>query len=171
MGQYDELSTTTAPASTKRGAHSALRVPPAEKSATSKPLIDSSVRGWTTRSWSPKSITRPALRSDANGTISSAGNERSRITPRMVEPTAPVAPTTATRMSAHHRPVVAARVLAADRVVAEVEGGVQVAHRARHVLLAHDARDLDRRGGDHLDVHSGVADHGEGLGGHARMTL
>src|SRR3954452_176127 len=150
MRQYDELSTTTAPASTKRGAHSALRVPPAEKSATSKPWIDSSLRACTVRWRSPKSMLRPALRSEANGTISSAGNARSRITPRIVEPTAPVAPTTATRMSAHHRPVVAARVLAPDRVGAQPERRVQVAHRARHVLLAHDAGDLDRRGGDHL---------------------
>src|SRR3954469_14036174 len=110
---------------------------------------------------------RPAERSDANGTISSAGKPRSRITPRIVLPTAPVAPTTATRTSAHHRPVPPARVLAPDRVLAQLERGVQVTHGPRHVLLAHDARDLDRRGGDHLDVHAGVAQHGERLRGDA----
>src|SRR3954452_17640797 len=169
MRQYDELSTTTAPASTKRGAHSALRVPPAEKSATSKPLIDSSVRGWTTRSWSPKSITRPAERSDANGTISSAGNERSRITPRMVLPTAPVAPTTATRISSNPWSVVARNVLGLNSVGAQLERGVQAAHRLGHVAAAHDARDLDRRRRDHLDVDARVAQHAERLGGDARV--
>ena len=37
MRHCDELSTTTAPASAKRGAHSALMLEPAEKSARSKP--------------------------------------------------------------------------------------------------------------------------------------
>ena len=48
---------------------------------------------------SPQSIARPAERSEANATTSSAGNERSRSTPSIVEPTAPVAPTTATRIA------------------------------------------------------------------------
>src|SRR5215217_3504531 len=94
----------------------------------------------------------PADRSDANGTISSAGNERSRMTPRIVLPTAPVAPTTATRMSAHPRSVVAPHVLG-------------------DVGSAHDARDLDRGRGDHLDVDAGVAQDAEGLGGDARVRL
>src|SRR5437870_6986584 len=42
-------------------------------------------------------MVRPAERSDANGTISRAGNRRSRIPPSIGEPTGPVAPTTATR--------------------------------------------------------------------------
>ncbi len=63
----------------------------------SKPRIDSSLSGTTFRSVSPKSIVRPAERSDANGTTSVAGKPRSRMMPSMVEPTAPVAPTTATR--------------------------------------------------------------------------
>src|SRR3712207_7737242 len=46
----EELSTTTAPASTKRGAHSPDVEPPAENSARSKPWIVSSRSGWTTRS-------------------------------------------------------------------------------------------------------------------------
>ena len=41
-------------------------------------------------------ICRPAERSDANGTTSDAGNPRSASTPRIVEPTAPVAPSTPT---------------------------------------------------------------------------
>ena len=99
MRQRDELSTTTAPASTNRGAHSPLVVRPAENRATSNPWIESSDSARTSRSRSPKSIVRPTERSDANATTSSAGNERSRITPSIVEPTAPVAPTTATRGS------------------------------------------------------------------------
>ena len=44
-------------------------------------------------------------------------------------------------------------------------------HGGLHVLLAHDARDLDRRGGDHLDVHPRVAQHRERAGGDAGMAL
>ena len=89
----DELSTTTAPASTKRGAHSPEVLPPALKIARSKPWIVSSLSGWTIA----PSSSRPALRSEANGTISEAGKLRSRSLARMTVPTAPVAPTTATR--------------------------------------------------------------------------
>ena len=87
------LSTTTAPASTNRGAHSPDVVAPAEKIARSKPWIVSSVSGWTIA----PSSSRPAERADANGTISEAGKLRSRSFARITVPTAPVAPTTATR--------------------------------------------------------------------------
>ncbi len=90
----EELSTTIAPASTNRGAHSPDVAPPAEKIARSKPWIVSSDSGWTTR---PPSSSRPAERSDANGTISRAGNARSRRSRSITVPTCPVAPTTATR--------------------------------------------------------------------------
>ena len=53
MRQKDELSTTTAPASAKRGAHSSLTPEPAEKSARSKPWIASSESATTSRSRSP----------------------------------------------------------------------------------------------------------------------
>src|SRR5688500_18779893 len=165
----DELSTTMAPASAKRGAHSALTDEPAENSAMSKPWIDSSFRGATVRLPSPKLTARPAERSEAKGTISSAGKVRSRSTSSIVEPTAPVAPTTATRMALGHlRAVHARHVLGQHGVGPELERRVQPAHRVGHVLLAHDARDLDRRGGDHLDVHARLAQHGEGLRGNAR---
>src|SRR5919107_1815620 len=168
----EELSTTTAPASAKRGAHSALTPEPAEKSAMSKPWIASSVSACAVRMRSPQSIERPAERSDANGTTSSAGNERSRRTPSMVEPTAQVAPTSATRIALGHlRAVHAGDVLGEHRVGAELERRVEPADGVGHVLLAHHARDLDRGGGDHLDVHAGVAEHREGLGGDARMAL
>src|SRR5919201_3232081 len=124
-------------------------------------------------------MTRPAERSEANATTSSAGKARSRITPSIVLPTAPVAPTTPTLMappecgpaSRDHRPVVALGILAADRVLAERERRVEVAHRPLDVGLAHDAGDLDGRGRDHLDVDAGVAEHREGLGRDARVAL
>ena len=63
----EELSTTTQPAAAKRGAHAREVVAPAEKIAMSKPWIDSSLSAWTI---SPPSSSRPAERSEANGTIS-----------------------------------------------------------------------------------------------------
>ena len=90
----EELSTTTQPAAAKRGAHAREVVAPAEKIAMSKPWIDSSLSAWTT---SPPSSSRPAERSEAKGTISLAGKLRSRSFSSITVPTAPVAPTTATR--------------------------------------------------------------------------
>src|SRR5215218_8563549 len=172
LRHWEELSTTTPPASAKRGAHSALTAEPAEKRAMSKPWIDCTLSGWTVSFVSPQSTLRPAERSEAKGTTSSAGNERSRSTPSIVDPTAPVAPTTATRIwLGHLRAMHARHVLGQHGVRAELERGVQLAHRVLHVLLAHDAGDLDRRGGDHLDVHAGIAEDGEGLGRHAGMAL
>jgi hypothetical protein len=95
MRHADELSTTSAPAAAKRGDHSREVPPPALKSATSKPWMVSSFSGWTTRS--PMRL--PAERSDAKGTISSAGNARLSRSDSMIVPTAPVAPTTATRIT------------------------------------------------------------------------
>src|SRR5215210_2500000 len=172
MRHCEELSTTTAPASAKRGAHSALTPEPAEKSAMSKPWIDSPSSGCTVSFVSLQSMLRPADRSEANGTSSSAGNERSRNTSSMVDPTAPVAPTTATRIGLRHLGAVHARhVLGQHGIGTELERGVQLPHGLLHVLLAHDTGDLDRRGGDHLYVHACVTEHGEGLGGHTRMAL
>ena len=94
MRQREELSITVAPASTNLGAHSPEVEPPAEKSARSKPWIDSSLRPRTTR---PSSSSRPTERSEANGTISLAGKPRSRSSASISVPTWPVAPTTATR--------------------------------------------------------------------------
>src|SRR5215216_3620238 len=133
---WDELSTTTAPASAKRGAHSALTPEPAENSAISNPWIESSFSGWTVRFVSPQSMLRPAERSEAKGTTSSAGKERSRRMPSMVDPTA-------TRTGLRHlRAVNARHVLGQHGVGAKLERGVQLAHRLLHVLLAHDTRDL-----------------------------
>src|SRR5687767_13054659 len=132
----DELSTTTAPASAKRGAHSSLTPEPAENSAMSKPWTASSLRATAVSVPSPNATLRPADRSEANGTTSSAGNERSWSTSSMVEPTAPVAPTTATRIALGHLRAVHARdVLGQDGVRAELERGVELLDRSGHVLL------------------------------------
>src|SRR5215208_5411320 len=48
---------------------------------------------------------------------------------------------------------------------------MQRAHGGRHAVGLHDAGDLDRRGGDHLDVDVLVAEGAEHLGGDARMRL
>ena len=63
-------------------------------SAGSKPSSASSRSSCTTR---PSSSVFPALRADANGTTSEAGKPRSRSRRRISLPTAPVAPTMATR--------------------------------------------------------------------------
>src|SRR5437899_2592388 len=94
MRQREELSITIAPASAKAGAQWPEAEPPAEKRATSNPSIDSSLRPRTT---SPPSSSRPTERSEANGTISRAGNRRSRSRRSISVPTCPVAPTIATR--------------------------------------------------------------------------
>ena len=94
MRKADELSTTSAPADAKRGAHSREVPPPAENSATSKPSIVSSRNGWIVAS--PSRL--PADRSEANGTTSAAGKPRRSSSDSMIVPTAPVAPTTATRI-------------------------------------------------------------------------
>ena len=87
------------------GAHSRDTPPPAEKSAMSKPSIASSARARTSSWPSPNGNFLPAERSEASGTTSDASKRRSLMTASMVEPTAPVAPTTATRtLIAAHRP-------------------------------------------------------------------
>src|SRR5206468_9392730 len=101
-----------------------------------------SLRALQDRTLSPQSISRPTERSEAKATTSSAGKPRSRITPSIVEPTAPVAPTTATRTSGHHRPICYPRVLGTHPVLSQPERRVQCAYRAGHILLADHARDL-----------------------------
>src|SRR3954447_15415459 len=102
----------------------------------------SSASGATVSCRPAQSSARPAERSEANGTTSSAGNERACSTSSIVDPTAPVAPTTATRMALGHLRAVDARdVLGQDRVGVELERRVQLAHGVGHMLLAHDAGD------------------------------
>ena len=103
--------------------------------------------GWTIM----PSSSRPAERSEANGTISRAGKSRSRS------------------FAQHHGADGAGRaddgdsvtpalpprpegMLGLDLVGAELEGLVQRAHGAVDGVGRDDAGDLDRRRGDHLDV-------------------
>src|SRR5882757_6062783 len=90
------LSTTVAPASTKRGDHSELTAPPGEDSTTSQPWIVSAFSGCTVSVPPPHSSFLPAERSDAYATTSRAGKPRSCSSARIVVPTAPVAPITPT---------------------------------------------------------------------------
>ena len=100
----------------------------------SKPWIVSSLSACTIR---PPSSSRPAERSEANGTISLAGKPRSRSFSSITVPTAPVAPTTATRLM----PLTGfERVLGADVVGAELERLVQRADRLRDAVGARRRR-------------------------------
>ena len=96
MRKWLVLSTTTAPASTSLGAHSALTEPPAEERTTSRPWIDSSLSARHSSAEPFHSIRFPAERSEAKGTSSATGKPRSTRTSRIVVPTSPVAPTTPT---------------------------------------------------------------------------
>src|SRR6185312_681328 len=79
-------------------------------------------------------------------------------------PTAPVAPTTATRGSGMRRPALGQFQLDLERVV-------QRQHRLVHLVAGDHAGHLDRGGGDHAHVDAVI---GEGLKharGHTRMAL
>ena len=112
-----ELSTTTQPASVNLGAHSRETPPPAEKSAMSKPSIASSAQRAHLELAVAEGHRLPggALGGERHD-LATRRSARSLITSSMVEPTAPVAPTTATRARSS-RPT----VLALDLVLAELE--------------------------------------------------
>ena len=84
MRQKLVLSTTTAPASTKRGAHSSLTDPPAEESTSSIPSIASADRGRHSISRPAYESLVPAERSELKGITSVAGKPRSPSTSRIV---------------------------------------------------------------------------------------
>src|SRR5712691_11549235 len=92
-----DLSTTVAPAATRRGAISRDWAEPAEQNAISTPLkADASTR--RTGRASPRKVTvLPTERSEAKQRSSPTGNFRSSRMRRVICPAAPVAPTTATR--------------------------------------------------------------------------
>ena len=112
------------------------------------------------------------------GRTSDSGNLRCARTARIVEPTAPVAPTTPTRyppspltsVGPLRVVLLAGRIFLADRVLAELEGGVQRLDRLGDLVGADHAGDLDRGGGDHLDVDPVLAEDAEDLRGNARMA-
>src|SRR3990170_438735 len=91
-----DLSTTTAPDLTASGAYSLDWAEPAEKRATWTPL-NASGPTFSTRIFSPLKVTvLPTERSEAKARSSRTGNLLSSRILRVVCPTAPVAPTTAT---------------------------------------------------------------------------
>ena len=160
----EELSTTTQPAAAKRGAHSREVVAPAEKSAMSKPWIDSSVSGLDDQ---------PALELAAGRALGGERDEladrrsaRSRSFSSITVPTAPVAPTTATRR-AHGLKGCSGRTSSAPSSNASCSARTACGD----AVGGDDAGDLDRRGGDHLDVDFLVAERGEHLRGDAGMRL
>ena len=96
MRNAELLSMTTAPASAKSGARSLLSEPPALNSAMSTSGT-SAARAWTTWERPPNTISCPALRWLARSTSSETGKSRLSRVLTISRPTAPVAPTTATR--------------------------------------------------------------------------
>ena len=91
-----DLSTTTAPAFTAWGAYSFDCEEPAEKRAMSTPL-NASGPSLPMRMVSPLKVTvLPTERSEAKARSAFTGNLRSSRSLRVVCPTAPVTPTTAT---------------------------------------------------------------------------
>jgi hypothetical protein len=75
--QADELSTTSAPASTTWGASTREAVAPLEKSASSRPAKSAVAESSTVTSPSPHGSVRPADRAEAKYLIWSTGNDRS----------------------------------------------------------------------------------------------
>lgn len=93
----DELSTTTAPEFTATGTNSLEIVAPALKNTTSMQLKESTVSALTSSSSPRNARVLPAERADANKRIEATGKFRRSITRNISSPTAPVAPTIATR--------------------------------------------------------------------------
>src|SRR4051812_37594368 len=171
MRKWLVLSTTTAPAATSFGAHSALTEPPAEERTTSRPWIVSSLSTLHSTTEPFHSIGFPAERSEAKGTSSATGNPRSTSTSRIVVPTSPVAPSTPTLYPSPFK--TASRVSGRGGGLlflhVQVEGVVQGPYRIGHAIGGDNARDFDRRGGDHLDVDPLGAEHLEDPRGDARV--
>ena len=152
----------------KCGAHSFERAPPAEKSARSKPSIVSCVQRLRRRA---PSSSRPAERSEANGTISPRGE--------------PALAQLAAHLGAHGAggaddgdPVAVAHEATTSspngrsrRIPPAPSSNAACSARTASGTLrgADDAGDLDRGGRDHLDVDGVLAEGLEDLGGHAGM--
>src|SRR4051794_20900596 len=155
-----ELSTHTTPAAAASRQIVRDTVTPADSRARSQPRSASSDSSRIVSS-SPRNATRdPADRALASGTSSSTGNERCSRVRVISRPTAPVAPITATRISA---------VLPLHSLGAQVELRVHGPDGAVGVGRADHARHPDRRGRDHLDVDALVRQRGEHVGRDSRV--
>src|SRR5205085_4641515 len=134
----DELSTQTVPAADAGGITSRETEAPAENSARSTPR-KASTDSVPTATFSPRNRRgTPSERDDANGSSSSTGNDRSSSIATISRPTAPVAPTTATRMSSSYRRLERFRggsvLLARRGLVGQPEARVQRPYRPGRVL-------------------------------------
>ena len=165
MRQKDELSTTTAPASANCGAHSSLTPEPAEKSARSKPWIASSRQRLHGRG-------RVAVVDLAPGRA--LGGERHDLVggEAALAHDAEHAWCPRRRWRRRRRPSCAGLRAGRSAGAPATSSGLTASAPSsnagcssrtavRHVLLAHHAGDLDRRGRDHLDVHARVAERAE----------
>src|SRR6266571_1322011 len=94
----EELSTHTVPAAATSGRTARDTVAPADHRESSTPRRCSSSSGRTGNSSPRNEIRFPSDRGEASGTSSSAGKSRSSRVRTISRPTAPVAPTTATRI-------------------------------------------------------------------------
>src|SRR5262245_41124618 len=104
MRQALELSTTTAPARAAMGLYSRLTTAGVLDRTRSTPANASGRSGSTVYDLPLKVRGLPALRSEARNLMARKGNERCSSTCRMISPTAPVAPTTATLGSTEQGP-------------------------------------------------------------------
>src|SRR6476620_10571089 len=102
----DELSMTVMPASANFGAHSNEVLPPAEKMATAGFAAIASVMLTTLYFFPLNSTSLPTDLSDATGINCVTGKFLSANTCNTLEPTNPVAPTTATFISSLQPPPV-----------------------------------------------------------------
>src|SRR5688500_8737533 len=96
MRHAEELSMTVIPFSANLGAHSKEVLPPAEKRATSGFILIASSAVTTLYFLPLKLRSLPADLSEATGMNSVTGNPLSSSTLIIIDPTRPVAPTTAT---------------------------------------------------------------------------
>src|SRR6185503_4702959 len=159
-----DLSTTTQPRLTASGANRSDVPPPAEKRARSKPASESSVSSRTSSSPPANGTRLPAERAEANGTTSEAGKPRWARIESTSGPTAPVAPTTASRRSDTDLPP-----LRLGQLLLEL--AVQGRHRLLDLLAGDHARHLDRRRGDHAHVDAVLGQDLEHAGGDTGMAL
>ena len=149
----------------------------------SRPWIVSSLSGRHSSTEPFHSSSLPAERSEANGTTSAAGKSRSASTPRIVDPTSaggaqhPDSVAVAAhppRMTGTAQPDrlvgIGARPVGSSGRTASAPSSkawCSALHRVGDAVGGDHAGDLDRRGGDHLDVDPLAAEHLEDLGGDA----
>src|SRR5438874_2148678 len=102
MRHAEELSTTMAPAFTAMGEYSLLTEPGVLLSTICMPANASGRISSTVYDFPANSTVLPALFSEARNLIDLTGKLRSASTFRIISPTAPVAPTTATFTDTAH---------------------------------------------------------------------